>query len=202
MYFAVHHLNFSGNGNIQDENYDFATETTADEVTLRMGSSNYLHKAKLDVDATVNIDNANSKYTLKDNSFGLNDLVLGLDGWLQMVGDDINMDLSFDTKRNTFGNILSMVPGMYTADFGDMKTDGSFTLNGMAKGTYNANRLPAFNVNMSASNGYFQYPDLPESVKDINFDLKVACPDGNIDNLKINFPSFMPLWAKRPSMPN
>lgn len=198
MYFAIKNLNFSGSGNIQDENYDFATETTADEVTVRMEGSSYLNKAKLDVDATVNIDNANSKYTLKDNSFGLNQLVLGLDGWVQMVGDDINMDLSFDTKQNTFSNILSMVPGIYSPDFGDMKTDGTFTLNGTAKGPYNAKRLPAFNVNMSATNGYFQYPDLPEAVKDINFDLKVNCPDGNIDNLQINFPKFHAALGKTP----
>lgn len=191
-------LNHSGSGDFQNDNYDFDTKTTADKVSVEYDGTQYLTDAKLDVDMTVGIDLKNSRYTLKDNSFGINELVLGLDGMVEMPGNDIVMDLKFDTKRNTFGNILSMVPGIYSPDFGDMKTDGTFTLNGNVTGTYNEKKLPGFNVNLGVVNGFFQYPDLPESVKEINFDLKVKCPDGVIDNMVIDFPKFHALFGTMP----
>lgn len=190
MFLEVVNLNHKGSGDFEDDTYDFATYTSADAVTFKMEGSNYLNKGKIDADLTVGIDEKSSVYTLKDNRIGLNALDLHFDGWLKMAGDDIVMDLTYGTNENTFKSILSMIPGIYKEDFDDIDTDGTFSLDGMVKGTYNENSIPGFNAHLGVENGRFKYPDLPEEVKNINFDLKVECPTGDLNTLKINFPSF------------
>lgn len=91
-----------------------------------------------------------------------------------------------------------MVPGIYKEGFDDIDTDGTFDLDGWVKGTYNEKTLPAFNAHLAVKNGRFHYPDLPDEVKDINFDLKVDCPDGNLNSLKVNFPKFHAQMGQAP----
>gem|GEM_PF-98967 len=200
IYAEILNLNHSGSGNFRGEVFDFDTETSAESITVTMEGDNYMNGMALDADMTVSIDNENSVYTLKDNRIGLNALNLHFDGFVALseVNDDISMDLTFATNENKFSQILSMVPGMYTEDFGDMETDGTFALDGSVKGKYNETSLPGFNVHLGVENGHFKYPDLPKDVKNINFDVKVDCPDGDLNNLGVNMPSFNALFGSAP----
>ena len=49
-----------------------------------------------------------------------------------------------------------------------MKTSGQAIFNGFVKGTYNNSQMPAYRINLDIKNGFFQYPDLPKPVKNIN----------------------------------
>ncbi len=198
MYLKIDNLNHKGNGDFQDDAYDFDTYTSADSVTFEMGGTNYLNKGKVDADLTVNIDTKNGIYTLKDNRIGLNEIELKFDGMVTMKGDNIGLDLKFGTNENTFKSILSMVPGMYTKDFSDIDTDGTFSLDGSVKGNYNEKSIPGFKVHLGVENGRFKYPDLTEEVKDINFDFKAESPGPTLDNLKIEIPKFHALLGKAP----
>lgn len=198
IYAEIVNLTHTGSGNFRGEVFDFDTETKAEGITFRMDGESYANKMALDADMTISIDNENSVYTLKDNRIGLNALNLHFDGFVALSGDDVNMDLTFATNENKFSHILSMVPGMYTEDFGDLDTDGTFALDGKVKGKYNESQLPAFNVHLGVENGHFAYPDLPQDVKDINFDVKVDCPDGDLNKLGINMPSFHALFGANP----
>lgn len=198
VYAEVTNLNHSGSGNFRSEAFEFDTETTADEMTLRLDGDTYANKMSLDADVTIAIDNSNSIYTLRNNRIGLNALDLSFDGSIALSGDDVNVDLDFKTNENRFSSILSMVPGIYTEDFDNLDTDGTFVLDGKVSGKYNENSLPGFNVHLGVENGHFAYPDLPQDVKDINFDVKVDCPDGDLNKLAINMPSFHCLFGANP----
>lgn len=190
MFLEVENLKHTGSGDFANDAYDFETYTSADSVTFIMEGTNYLNKGKIDADLTVNIDTKTSIYTLRNNRIGLNALELKFDGWVSMIGDNIGMDLKFSTNENSFKSILSMVPGMYTADFNDVKTNGTFALDGSVKGTYNEKSLPGFNIHLAVENGSFKYADLPDEVKNINFDFKAESPGPTLDKLKIEFPKF------------
>ncbi|MCB9230798.1 MAG: hypothetical protein H6581_04010 [Bacteroidia bacterium] len=190
IYAEIKNLTHTGSGDFETDLFDFETQTHADEVTVKMEGTRYLNKALIDIDLNVAVDQKNSIYTLNKNKFGLNNLELNLNGWVSQKGDDIGMDLKFGTNQNRFKSILSMVPGMYTEDFKDIETDGTFTLSGWAKGTYNAKSLPGFGIDLGVANGYFHYPDLPSAVSNINFELKAETPDGDLNKLKVNFPKF------------
>ena len=148
MYTRMNNLNHNGSGDFTADIFDLDTKTTIDELTFRFGGVDYLHKVKTALKLTMNMDMKQFKFTFKDNELNLNDLALGMDGWLAMPKSDIDMDLKFNAKKTEFKNIISLIPAIYTSDFKDLKSSGKFALEGSAKGIYNEKTYPAFNVLM------------------------------------------------------
>ncbi len=179
-------LNHSGSGDFTQDVFDLTTSTKADTVTTSFEEVEYLTNKRVEVDATVQISEEYSKYTFKDNTAKVNDFAMHMDGWVKMNENDIGMDLTFGTPENTFKSLLSLVPGVYTESFKDLKAEGELAFNGAVKGTYSEKQMPAFNLNLLVKDAMFQYPDLPTAVKNINVDLLVDNKDGVIDNTIVN----------------
>jgi len=187
MHAIIKDLNHSGSGDFSSDAFTLSTVTTADAVTFINGGVPYLNKVKTSINLDLGIDNKASKYTFNTDKIQLNGLKLYTKGWVQMP-DTTNMlmDIQFGTPSNDFRDILSLVPGIYTADFKDVKTTGKFALSGFVKGTFNATQLPAYMVNLGIENGSFQYPALPQKVSNIQVKLKVTNPDGITDHTVTN----------------
>lgn len=183
-------LNFNMNGDMTADVTTLNTHSTIDEFNLEMEGMHYMKKAVIVADADIEADLANSKYTFKENEVKVNELVLGMDGWLAMPADDIDMDLTFNAKQTEFKNILSMVPAVYMTDFASVKTAGKLALDGHAKGTYSETQLPGFGLNLVVKDAMFKYPDLPKSVNNIQVDLHVTNPDGDLDKTVVDLKTF------------
>lgn len=179
-------LNHSGSGDFTQDEFDMQTRTEADSVSASFEGVEYLTNKKVEIDATLNISEEYSRYTFKDNTAKVNDFAMHVDGWLKLNENDMEMDLKFDTPENSFKSILSLVPGIYTENFDDIRTEGELSFNGVAKGTYSDKQLPAFNLTLAVNDAMFQYPDLPTAVTNINLDLLVDNKDGNLDNTVVD----------------
>lgn len=188
----------SVDGDVDAERYIVHTVTDADAITVGYEGVKYMRKVETDIKFDIDVDLKNAKYTFKENTVQLNQLILAFDGWVSMPNDDIDMDLTFSTKETSFGSILSMVPGAYTADFADVKAAGSLALSGMAKGIYNETSLPAFDLKMVVNDASVQYPDLPKSIEEIEMDLHISNPDGVEDHTVINLKKFHMAVAENP----
>ena len=183
----VYGLNHSGSGNFTLDVYDLVTKTTAEKLTVVYDGIKYLSEAKIDADVDMKIDmNRDFRIELMNNLITINELQVALEGWFDMPGDDINMDLTYKSPNTSFRNILSMVPGVYSESFKDIKTDGSLAFEGGVKGTYNATQMPGFSVNLNVRDAMMQYPDVPKPITDINMDMLVNNEDGNLDNTEID----------------
>ncbi|HHB52089.1 MAG TPA: AsmA family protein, partial [Saprospiraceae bacterium] len=108
FYMGIKDMNHSGKGNFTIDVFDLVTHTDMAELTVKYGGISYLKKAKVDYDAIFNIDQKNSKYTFKDNVLTLNALQLKTDGFVQLKGNDIGMDLDFSTPQSDFKDLWSM----------------------------------------------------------------------------------------------
>ncbi|HCM74867.1 MAG TPA: hypothetical protein DIS90_00700, partial [Cytophagales bacterium] len=140
----------------------------------------------LTADMVMQISEEYTKYTFKENSAKLNDFGLAFDGWFKMNDNSYDMDITYKTEESTFKSLLSLVPGMYTKDFGSIETNGNVTFAGMVKGSYSDNQMPAFNLAVKVEEAMFKYPDLPSAIKNINLDLFVDNKDGVIDNTVVD----------------
>jgi uncharacterized protein involved in outer membrane biogenesis len=183
-------MNHTGSGDFTQDVFDMKTKTTADSVTTAFEGVEYLTNKKADIDAVITISDNYSKYTFKDNTAKINDFVMHADGWFQMNANDFGMDLTFDAPESSFKNLLSLVPGIYTSGFKDLKTEGELKFNGALKGTYSDKQMPAFNFNLAVTNAMFQYPDLPTPIKNINVDLLIDNKDGIIESTIVNLKKF------------
>ncbi|PCI93884.1 MAG: hypothetical protein COB15_15435 [Flavobacteriales bacterium] len=189
---TITNFNFHLSGDMTEDVTDLVTETRIEALDLEMENIKYFKKTNIEVDATILADLANSKYTFTENEFRINELILGLDGWLAMFDDkdDIDMDIKFGAKKTEFKSILSLVPAVYMTDFASVKTAGKVQLDGYAKGTFKETSLPAFGLDLIVSEAMFKYPDLPKAVNNININLHVDNPGGSEDNTFVNLKKF------------
>jgi hypothetical protein len=179
-------INHSGSGDFESNIFDMKSSTKALLNDMSYDGVSYLSNKNVTADMTMGIDLDQFKFTFKENEMLINDFAVAFDGFLAMPADDIEMDLTFETKKNTFNSLLSLVPGMYSADFDKLKTSGNVDFSGFVKGIYNDNMMPAFNISLNVEEGMFQYPDLPTPVNNINAKIIVDNKDGNIDNTVID----------------
>lgn len=183
-------FNHSGSGDFTQASFDLNTITSVDSLTLGYDGDLYMEKKQASIDMVISISENFSKYTFKENTAKINDFAMGFDGWFLMADDYFDMDITYSGKENTFKSLLSLVPGMYSSDFSSLTAEGILSFDGMVKGKYDDNTMPAFNVGLQVNDGMFQYPDLPTAVKNVNIDMLVDNKDGVIDNTSIDIKKF------------
>jgi len=191
-------LNHEGTGDFTQDLFKLVTTTHADKATFWFDGITYLNKVKADLQADIDMDMKNSKYTLAGNKILLNALELGAQGWVAMPGEDIDMDISFNALQKDFKQFLSMVPLEFAKDVKDVKASGGLAFNGFVRGTYNDNSMPSIGLELAIDNARFQYPDLPKSVENIHVKAKIYADMNNEDNTTVDVDKFHLEMAANP----
>jgi hypothetical protein len=185
MKLVVDQINHEGTGNFAAQKLDLITKTSA-KLSLNMDKTNYLNGIALNLDAVLGIDLENSKYTFKDNKALINQLPLQFNGFIQLVEEGQNYDLTFNTPTSSFKNFLGLVPSAYSGDLNTIDTKGDFTVKGFAKGSYTETTIPKFDISIASNNASFKYPDLPKSVENIIIDTKIKNETGLLKDTYVN----------------
>lgn len=198
FYTELKKVNHKGSGDFTQDLFTLITKTEAEQLTVKYGGIAYLNKVKADIDFPIEMDMKNSKYTFKENKINLNDLILRFEGVIAMPDTTIQMDIKFDAEKSDFKNFLSLIPAIYASSFADLKASGKFALKGHAKGSYNAISMPGFGIEALIENGNFKYPDLPTGINNVQLNLKITNPDGNLDNTLVNMNKLHLEFGKEP----
>ncbi|MDR2597755.1 MAG: AsmA family protein [Treponema sp.] len=164
-------LNFLLRGDMSLDNADLDMKLDIADVNFWMNGIRMLKNARVGLVSEVAADLKNMGFTLKENQFNLNEIILKFAGSIQIPGD-INVDMTFATEKTDFKSVLSLIPAIYMKDFESITTTGSFTLSGDVKGTYSNEQMPSAGVNLTVDNAMFKYPVLPKSVNNINIAVK------------------------------
>lgn len=202
-YAEISNLNHEGSGNFDLEEFTLSTRTHIDKLTYIMDGAPYLKDVETELDADLGINLNTDTYTFLDNQLRMNEFKLSFDGWLRLVSlEEYEMDLTFGADDTEFKSLLSLVPNAMTADFDDVKAEGSLNFNGMSKGTFKfleeGFQLPAFDFTLKVPHASVQYPDLPESLDNIEIDFNAQNPGGSDDNTIVNLKTFYLELAKNP----
>lgn len=189
----------TGKGDFTQDLFTLSTKTTAEKVNVTFDGVKYLRNVKANADADIDMDMPNMKFTFKENSLHVNQLDLGLDGWLAMPTDDIDMDLKWNMKKGDIGALLSLVPAEFASNLQGVDMSGKAAFSGYVKGTYNETTMPGFGVDINVDNGRFKYPDLPASVEHIFVDCKINSPQGkDLDGMVVDLKRFTLTMAGNP----
>jgi hypothetical protein len=187
MQMEISGLYHEGSGDITSDVFTLATKTKAVAANFNYEGVPYLINAQTGIDADLIIDNGKSKYSFKNAAIEVNNLQLNADGFIQIDNDSTySMDLKFGALSNEFKNFLSLVPAIYKTDFDKIKTTGTASFKGFVKGSYSPTQLPSYSIDLDVKDGFFQYPDLPQPVKNINITMQVNNPDGALDHTTVN----------------
>ncbi len=183
-------FNHDLSGNMVGDFTTLKTSTSIEKFDLDYDGIRYFTNATVNYVADIDADLKNEVYTLRENELKLNELYLTFAGMFAFVGEDYNLDFTFNAPKTDFKNFLSVVPAIYAKDFASVQTKGNLKLDGFVKGLYTETSLPAFKVNLAVSDAMFRYPDLPKAVTNIRINTEISNPGGAEDNTIIDISSF------------
>jgi hypothetical protein len=187
----LNNLNLTLSGDMTADETTIKTGFTIDALTFIMDKIPYLSQAKVNADLKINADLKNMKFTLAENTIQLNEIKALIDGWVAMKEDEsMEMDLKLNAPSTQFKDVLSMIPAIYAKDFKDLKTSGEATLDASVKGIMKDELLPAFDVKLKIAKAMFQYPGMPQSVTNINTNIRAYSPGGSADNTIVDISQF------------
>lgn len=178
-------INHVGNGIFSGEKSELDTKTEAN-ISLAVDSTEYLSNNTIKLDALIDLDLENSKYTFKENKGLINQLPLEFDGFVKLVEAGQEIDLNFHNTGSSFKDLLAVVPKAYTKSIENVNTTGDFSINGDIKGLASETSIPKLDIKIKSNNASFKYPDLPKRVENIIIDASVKNTTGLVDDTFID----------------
>ena len=187
----VTEINHSGKGIFSGDTSELDTHTEA-RVSLSVDSTDYLSNNTIKLDALIDLDLEEQKYTFKENKGLINALPLHFEGYLQNIEEGQNIDITFENPESDFKAFLAVIPEVYSKNIENVNTTGNFKVNGLIKGLVSDETIPTLDINIQSDDASFKYPDLPKSVNNISIDASVKNTTGKtedtyIDINKLNF---------------
>ena len=146
--------------------------------------------AEAELVAVIDADLANNRFTFSRNTLRLNAISVGLDGWVELDGDAVAMDLKAGCDKVQFKDVLSLIPAFYTREFKNLTAGGELSMELWARGEMRGPALPAFELKTEVRNGSFQYSSLPKAVTDINIAARVSNPGSVMDKTVVDLSKF------------
>ncbi len=183
----VDHL---GSGDFQKDLFDFTTDTKIGEVSLSYGKIRVIDQKEVEVQLVTEVNLSQQSLTLKENHVRVNHFTIALEGGISLLEEGYNFDLSFNTKKTDFKNIISLVPGIFMKDFKQISTKGELEVNGFVIGEYSSNnsQLPQLLADFKVSDAMFKIDTLPDPIENIQMEFVISNlhghPDSTIFDLK------------------
>ncbi len=177
VYLVVSEIMHSGSGDLSVETSELDTKTEA-LVTFELDNTNYLNKNKVKLDALIDIDLKEDKYTFLKNKAMVNQLPLVFDGFVQVNEESQEVDINFETPSSDFKNFLALIPEAYSKNIENVETTGECIVEGEFKGLVDDEHIPKFKIEVKSDNASFKYPDLPKTVRNIHLDILVNNTSG------------------------
>ena len=190
-------FNQSGSIHMVDDSTEIDIKTGIESILFDLDGERLANNMKVESDIKIAADLSKMAFNFKENLIKLNELNLGVNGQMEMP-DGMFFDLTLSAKDNKFIDVLSLIPVSYLSDLEGAETKGDFHLTAHLKGKMDDENLPGFDVDFSVNNAYLHYPDLPESVENINVELEIDNKSGIIDQTKIDLKLFHLEIAKNP----
>lgn len=185
MTMHISELNHTGSGIFSGDTSELDTKTDAN-VSFTMDGTNYLNHNAIKLDALIDLDLNNSKYTFKENKGYINKLPIEFNGFVKLLDDGQEIDITFKNPESDFKNFLALIPEAYSGSLDGVQTSGDFTINGIVKGVNSDKTIPKLDINIASNNASFKYPDLPKSVKNIVINTTIKNTTGFLDDTFID----------------
>ncbi|GGG33577.1 AsmA family protein [Bizionia arctica] len=183
--FYITELNHSGKGTFSGDVSELDTETSA-RVSLKVDSTEYLSNNELKLDALIGLDLTNNKYTFKENKALINQLPLEFQGYVQMLEDGQEVDITFENPGSDFKDFLAVIPKTYSKSLDNVETTGNFKIKGFIKGKITEETIPTLDINMVSNDASFKYPDLPKRVENISINASIKNSTGLADDTYVD----------------
>ncbi len=181
----VNKLNHSGNGTFSETISELDTKSEA-YVSLNIDSTNYLNNNLVKLNALIDLDLKTNTYTFKDNKGFINNLPLEFKGYVKLIEEGQEVDITFENPGSSFKDFLAVAPEAYSKNIENVETTGNFKVNGLIKGKITEETIPTLDINIMSNNASFKYPDLPKRVETISINASIKNKTGKTDDTYVD----------------
>ncbi len=178
-------LNHEGHGVFSADNSELDTHTDTN-ISMSIDSTSYLKNNALKLDALIGMDLNQQKYTFKDNKGLINQLPLEFKGYVQIIEEGQDIDITFENPESSFKDFLAIIPEAYSKNIENVETSGDFKVKGLIKGKITEETIPNLDIQISSNNASFKYPDLPKRVSNISIDTAIKNETGFADDTYVD----------------
>lgn len=176
-FFQLKELNHEGTGDFSAKKSTLETASSA-LISFAMDDMQYLNELPIKLDANIEMDFENQKYSFLENEALINQLALTFDGFVKMNENNNEVDITFKTPSSSFKNLLAVIPEAYSKSIENVQTSGNFTVNGSIHGIVDEQHIPKMDISVQSKDAAFKYPDLPKKVKNISIDANLINKTG------------------------
>lgn len=183
---------YEGHGDFMSKIFDLDSKLRIDSLSLLYQDLALLSNKKVDVRLEMEMDYEKLKFSLKDNLIKINELSLKGGGSLQILkSGSLAIDAHFGATDNSFGALLSILPGVYAGHFQHARIQGHFGFEGTLKGIYEAGKsFPDFRLKTHVKEGSLAYESVAVRLDAVKLDAECILPHGVWDSLQIRVPHF------------
>lgn len=181
----ISELNHSGSGTFSEEKSELDTQTTAN-VSMSIDSTQYLNQNTVKLDALIGMNLKEQKYTFMENKGFINKLPLVFEGFVQLIEDGQDVDITFENPESSFKDFLAIIPETYSKSIENVETSGDFKVNGIIKGKVTETTIPTLDITIASNNASFKYPNLPKRVSNITINTAIKNTTGNADDTYVD----------------
>lgn len=174
-------FNHTGNAKFTNVISELDTKSEAN-VSMSIDSVSYLSNNQVKLDALIDLDLNNEKYTFKENKGYINQLPLEFKGYVQQLEEGQDIDISFENPGSSFKDFLAVIPATYSKNIESVETTGDFKVSGLIKGKLTETTIPTLDISIKSNNASFKYPDLPKRVENIIIDTQIKNDTGISDD--------------------
>lgn len=186
MSFYTDKLNLKLKGDMSAKQSTLECNMQTQDIYFGMGKVPYLKDAEFTMKMDVNADFENQKFTFDENQLQLNAIQLNLDGWIALLEDGMDMDITVNSPKIEFKDVLSLIPAIYQNNFSALQTSGKLSFNASAKGKMQGENVPQFNAALDVKDARFNYDGMPKAVEQIAISASIDNPGGSLDRTIVN----------------
>lgn len=190
---SIEGLDHDGAPALDGATYAVASSMAAEALTVQLGRIRYLRKAKANLDVRATLRTDVQSLNIHQLEIGLNELTASGSGDIDWRDDSVRLDLELASgKGQSLRALVSAIPNAYAGELAGLRAKGRYSLGAKIKGRLGPgdDDVPSFSAYLFVRNGELQHPDLQLPVAEIALDAKVQHPGGNLDNMKIDVPSY------------
>lgn len=185
IFLSLSDIQHSGKGDFAMAKSELDTQTKA-IASFAMDGTEYLSNQRITLDAIIEMDLDNMKFSFLENQAKVNELPLTFDGYVQVLEDYNDVAISFSTPSSDFKNFLGVIPKEYLKHLDGVQTTGNFEVNGKIEGRVDDTYIPKMDIHVKSTNASFNYPDLPKTMEDIFIDLALRNDTGLMKDMYLN----------------
>lgn len=178
-------LNHSGNALFTDVISELDTKSEAN-VSLSVDNASYLENNHVTLEALIDLNLKENRYTFKENKGFINQLPLEFNGFVELIEEGQLIDITFKNPESSFKDFLAVMPERYAKNLDNVETSGDFKVEGIIKGLMSETTIPTIDIKMVSNNASFKYPNLPKRVESISINATVKNDNGNPNDTYIN----------------